>query len=172
MYARCVSDKVIVETSLGSFQIELDAEHAPKSVANFLAYVDASHYDGTIFHRVIPGFMIQGGGYTTDYEKKPVKSAVENEADNGLKNLKGTVAMARTGEPHSATSQWFVNVVDNAFLDHQEKTQSGWGYTVFGKVIEGMDSVEKIRNVATSAGGSFAKDCPVDQVVIKSVRTA
>ena len=163
---------VVVDTSLGSFTIALDAGHAPKSVANFLAYVDALHYDGTVFHRVIDGFMAQGGGYDEAYEKRPVRAPVDNEADNGLKNLRGTVAMARTGEPHSATSQWFVNVADNAFLDHKNKTQTGWGYTVFGKVTAGMDVVEKIKAVPTGAKGSFAKDAPDVAIVIRSVRRA
>ena len=163
---------VVVDTSLGSFTLALDAAHAPKSVANFLGYVDAKHYDGTIFHRVIDGFMAQGGGYDAAYEKKPVKAPVENEADNGLKNLRGTVAMARTGEPHSATAQWFVNVADNAFLDHKNKTTAGWGYTVFGKVTDGMDVVEKMKAVKTGAHGPFAKDAPDEPIVIRSVRRA
>ncbi len=167
-----MSDLVTVETSLGSFQIELDAEHAPKSVENFLAYVDAEHYDGTIFHRVIPTFMIQGGGYDASYEKKSVRDPIENEADNGLKNEKGTVAMARTGEPHSATAQFFVNVVDSEFLNHKEKVGAGWGYAVFGKVTSGMETVDKIRDVPTGAKGPFAKDAPDDVVTILSVRRA
>jgi len=165
-----MADTVIVTTNHGSFTIELDAAKAPKSVANFLAYVDAKHYDGTVFHRVIPTFMIQGGGFDARLEKKPTRAAIDNEADNGLKNLRGTVAMARTGEPHSATSQWFVNVVDNAFLDHQAKVGPGWGYAVFGKVTSGMDTVDKIKAVKTGAGGPFAKDCPVTPVIIESVR--
>jgi cyclophilin family peptidyl-prolyl cis-trans isomerase len=167
-----MSDSVIVDTSLGSFTIELDAERAPKSVENFLAYVDAGHYNQTIFHRVIPDFMVQGGGYTTEYDKKPVREPVANEADNGLKNLRGTVAMARTSEPHSATAQFFVNVSDNAFLDHQSKDARGWGYTVFGEVTSGMEVVDKIIEQPTGAGGPFAKDAPKEQVVINSVRRA
>ena len=165
-----MADTVEVKTNYGSFKIELDAVKAPKSVANFLAYVDAKHYDGTVFHRVISTFMIQGGGFDAQLEKKPVRAAIENEADNGLKNLTGTVAMARTSEPHSATSQWFVNVVDNAFLDHQAKAGPGWGYAVFGKVTSGMDTVEKIKRVPTGAQGPFAKDCPTSPVIIESVR--
>ena len=161
---------VVVDTSLGSFTVALDAAHAPKSVANFLSYVDAKHYDGTIFHRVIDGFMAQGGGYDAAYEKKPVNAPVENEAASGLKNLRGTVAMARTGDPHSATAQWFVNVGDNAFLDHKSKTQAGWGYTVFGKVTDGMVVVEKMKAVSTGAHGPFAKDAPDEAIVIRSVR--
>jgi peptidyl-prolyl cis-trans isomerase B (cyclophilin B) len=161
---------VEVSTNHGSFVIALDAAKAPKSVANFLAYVDAKHYDGTLFHRVIPTFMVQGGGFDAQLEKKPVRAAIENEAANGLKNTRGTVAMARTNDPHSATAQFFVNVTDNAFLDHQAKEGPGWGYAVFGKVTSGMDVVDKIKGVKTGASGPFAKDCPVDAVVINSVR--
>lgn len=165
-----MSTVVTVKTSLGSFQIELNEEKAPKSVANFLEYVDAEHYDGTIFHRVIPTFMIQGGGYDDTYEKKPVREPIENEADNGLKNERGTVAMARTNDPHSATSQFFVNVVDSDFLNFKEKSGSGWGYAVFGKVTGGMDTVDKIRDVSTGAKGPFAKDAPDEVVSIESIR--
>ena len=161
---------VEVKTNQGSFVIQLDPGKAPKSVENFLKYVDAKHYDGTIFHRVIPTFMVQGGGYDQNYEKKPTKPPVQNEADNGLKNTRGTVAMARTGDPHSATAQFFVNVVDNAFLDHVAKDDRGWGYAVFGKVTEGMDIVDKIKGVKTGAHGPFSKDAPDEPVVIKSVR--
>lgn len=161
---------VLLETDHGNIEIALDEEKAPKSVANFLAYVDAKHYDGTIFHRVIKGFMAQGGGYDSSYEKRPVRDAVPNEADNGVKNTRGTVAMARTSDPHSATAQFFVNVVDNGFLDHTEKSSSGWGYTVFGKVVDGMDVVDKIVSVPTGAAGPFAKDAPQTPVVIKSAR--
>ena len=161
---------VEVATNFGTFVIELDEAHAPKSVANFLAYVDAKHYDNTIFHRVIPTFMVQGGGYDMNYEKKRTLAAVQNEADNGLKNKRGTVAMARTSDPHSATAQFFVNVVDNAFLDHTAKDERGWGYAVFGRVSDGMDVVDKIKAVRTGANGPFAKDAPDDPVVIKHVR--
>ncbi|MDB4961263.1 MAG: Peptidyl-prolyl cis-trans isomerase PpiB [Myxococcales bacterium] len=161
---------VEVVTNHGTFVIALDPAKAPKSVENFLRYVDAKHYDGTIFHRVIPTFMIQGGGFDAQLEKKPVQAPVPNEADNGLKNTRGTVAMARTSDPHSATSQFFVNVTDNAFLDHQAKDSQGWGYTVFGRVTDGMDVVEKIKAVKTGASGPFSKDAPVEQVVIQSVR--
>ena len=162
---------VSVTTNHGTFAIALDPAHAPKSVENFLRYVDASYYDGTIFHRVIPTFMIQGGGFDERLEKKPVQAPIQNEADNGLKNTRGTVAMARTSDPHSATSQWFVNVVDSKFLDHQAKEGPGWGYAVFGRVIEGMDVVDKIKAVKTGAMGPFSKDAPQELVVIKSVRT-
>jgi peptidyl-prolyl cis-trans isomerase B (cyclophilin B) len=161
---------VEVLTNHGAFVIALDPAKAPKSVENFLRYVDAKHYDGTVFHRVIPTFMIQGGGFDAQLEKKPVQAPVMNEADNGLKNTRGTVAMARTSDPHSATSQFFVNVTDNAFLDHQAKDSQGWGYTVFGRVTDGMDVVDKIKAVKTGASGPFSKDAPVEPVVIKSVR--
>lgn len=161
---------VDVETNHGRFTIELDAAKAPKSVENFLRYVDEKHYDGTVFHRVISSFMAQGGGYDESYRRKDTHAPVQNEADNGLKNVRGTVAMARTGDPHSATAQFFVNVVDNAFLDHKGKTSDGWGYTVFGKVTEGMDVVEKIKSVKTGAVASFNKDAPLEAVVIKSIR--
>ena len=162
--------KVEVTTSVGKFVIELDPGKAPKSVENFLAYVDSNHYDGTQFHRVIGTFMVQGGGYDKSYEKKPTRPPIENEADNGLKNTRGTVAMARTGDPHSATSQFFINVVDNAFLDHKAKDEQGWGYCVFGKVVEGMDTIDKIKDVKTGAHGPFAKDAPDEQIMIESVR--
>jgi cyclophilin family peptidyl-prolyl cis-trans isomerase len=161
---------VVVETDLGDIEIELAEDKAPKSVANFLQYVDAEHYAGTVFHRVIPGFMAQGGGYDGSMEKKPVKEPVENEADNGLKNERGTVAMARTSDPHSATAQFFINVKDNGFLDHTGKNASGWGYAVFGKVTSGMDVVDKIVGVKTGAKGPFTKDAPEDNIVIKGVK--
>ena len=161
---------VEVSTNHGSFVIELDPAKAPKSVENFLAYVDAKFYDGTIFHRVIPTFMVQGGGYDAQLERKPTRDPIQNEADNGLLNTKGTVAMARTGDPHSATAQFFVNVTDNAFLNHTGKNSQGWGYAVFGKVTEGMDVVDKIKAVKTGPAGPFAKDAPVEQVVINSIR--
>lgn len=165
-----MSTTVEVTTNHGSFVIELDPARAPKSVENFLRYVDAQHYDGTIFHRVIPTFMVQGGGYDQQLERKPTQPPVQNEADNGLKNTRGTVAMARTGDPHSATAQFFVNVADNAFLDHQAKNDQGWGYAVFGRVTEGMDVVDKIKGVKTGASGPFSKDAPVEQVVLQTVR--
>ena len=166
-----MADPVVeVATNHGNFMIELASGSAPKSVENFLRYVDAKHYDGTVFHRIIPTFMVQGGGFDERLEKKPVGAPVQNEADNGLKNTRGTVAMARTSDPHSATSQWFVNVVDNAFLDHKAKDGAGWGYTVFGRVTEGMDVVDKIKALKTGAFGPFAKDAPLNTVVIKHVR--
>lgn len=166
-----MSDPVVeVATNFGTFAIQLDPARAPKSVENFLAYVDAKHYDGTIFHRVISTFMIQGGGYDQNYERKPTRAPIENEADNGLENVRGSVAMARTSDPHSATAQFFVNVVDNAFLDHQAKDERGWGYAVFGQVTEGMDVVDKIKAVRTGPAGPFAKDAPQDPVVIRHIR--
>jgi cyclophilin family peptidyl-prolyl cis-trans isomerase len=166
-----MADPVVeVSTNFGTFEITLDPGKAPKSVENFLAYVDGKHYDGTIFHRVIPTFMIQGGGYDQNLEKKPVRAPIQNEADNGLKNTRGTVAMARTGDPHSATAQFFVNVVDNSFLDHQSKDPQGWGYAVFGKVTSGMDVVDKIKAVKTGPAGPFSKDAPEDPVVIRHIK--
>ncbi|MDQ3366688.1 MAG: peptidylprolyl isomerase [Myxococcota bacterium] len=161
---------VEVATTLGTFVITLDPARAPGSVENFLRYVDARHYDGTVFHRVIPTFMIQGGGFDAQLEKRAVQAPITNEADNGLVNTRGTVAMARTGDPHSATAQFFVNVTDNAFLDHQAKIDAGWGYAVFGKVTEGMDVVDAIKAVKTGAQGPFSKDVPVQPVVIQHVR--
>ncbi len=161
---------VHVDTNLGTFSITLDAAKAPKTVANFLAYVDANHYAGTIFHRVINNFMVQGGGFDEAYDKKPTREPVQNEADNGLKNLTGTVAMARTSDPHSATAQFFVNVSDNDFLNHKSKAGPEWGYTVFGRVTAGMDVVEKMKVVKTGEGGPFAKDAPLSKLVIQSVR--
>jgi cyclophilin family peptidyl-prolyl cis-trans isomerase len=162
---------VTLETSKGAITIELD-DGAPKTVANFLEYVDQKHYDGTIFHRVIPGFMAQGGGYDATYEKKPVRSPVENEARASAKNLRGTVAMARTNDPHSATSQFFISVADNASLDHTAKTPGGFGYCVFGRVTSGMDVVDQIVGVKTGALGPFGKDAPLDAIVIESARRA
>jgi len=161
---------VDVATSKGTFTIELDQGAAPKTVENFLGYVDAGHYDGTIFHRVIDGFMVQGGGYDASLTKKPPRAPVRNEANNGLKNTRGTVAMARTSDPHSATAQFFVNVADNAFLDHQSETDRGWGYCVFGNVIEGMDVVDSIKDLPTGPKGPFKKDAPTEDVVIQTVR--
>lgn len=163
---------VVVVTNLGAFTVALDPERAPRTVENFLAYVDAGHYDQTIFHRVIAGFMVQGGGYAPDYQKKPTRAPVQNEATNGLKNRRGTVAMARTSDPHSATAQFFVNVADNAFLDHKAPSGSDWGYTVFGRVTDGMDVVDRIQAVRTGAQGPFAKDAPLEPVIIQSARRA
>ncbi len=158
--------RVALETSRGRIVLELDAAKAPQSVENFLAYVDAGHYDGTVFHRVIPGFMIQGGGFTAEMNQKPTRPPIPNEADNGLKNRRGTVAMARTNDPHSASSQFFVNTVDNKFLDHTSKDVRGWGYAVFATVVEGMDVVDAIAAVPTARRGPF-DDVPVEPVVIQ-----
>ncbi len=157
--------QVMLKTSKGDITLELDAEKAPQTVANFLAYVDAGFYDGTIFHRVIPGFMIQGGGLDADLNKKPTREPVENEAKNGLKNHRGTVAMARTNAPHSATSQFFINHKDNPNLDHP--SFDGWGYTVFGRVTEGMDVVDAIATVPTGTRAG-RRDVPLETVVIES----
>ena len=165
-----MADPVVdVETSLGNFTITLDPTRAPKSVENFLKYVDSNHYAGTVFHRVISNFMIQGGGYDEKLERKSTQPPVENESTNNVANAKGTVAMARTGEPHSATAQFFVNVVDNKSLDHKGGAD-GWGYAVFGTVTEGMDTVEKIKSVKTGPSGPFAKDAPQTPVVINSIK--
>lgn len=159
--------KVDLQTNQGTITLELYADKAPKSVENFLAYVDAGFYDGTAFHRVIEGFMIQGGGYTGDMKKKPTRDPVQNEADNGLKNERGTVAMARTSDPHSATAQFFINHKDNDFLDHTSKSPRGWGYTVFGKVTDGMEVVDVIAATPTGSKGPFPKDVPETAVIIE-----
>ena len=159
---------VTLNTTFGPIKLELDAEKAPATVANFLAYARDGFYDGTIFHRVIDNFMIQGGGFDTDMQQKPTGKPIENEADNGLKNDAGTVAMARTMDPHSATAQFFINVKDNDFLNHSGKNMQGWGYAVFGKVTDGMDVLEKIRGVATTSRGGH-QDVPVETVIIESV---
>lgn len=157
---------VKLHTNMGVITLELNADKAPETVKNFLAYVDAGHYDNTVFHRVINGFMIQGGGFERGMKQKPTGAAVKNEADNGLKNDNGTVAMARTSDPHSATAQFFINVADNAFLDFRSPDANGWGYCVFGRVTEGMDVVEKIKGVATGNKG-FHQDVPKEDVVIE-----
>jgi len=156
------------ETSLGDFTAELYADKAPKSVENFLSYVNAGFYDGTIYHRVIAGFMIQGGGMNPDMSEKSNKAPIENEADNGLKNDEYTLAMARTNDPHSATSQFFINAKNNDFLNHSTKTAQGWGYAVFGKVTEGMDIVKKIEAVKTGNHGQHG-DVPLEAVVMNKV---
>jgi peptidyl-prolyl cis-trans isomerase B (cyclophilin B) len=159
---------VTLHTSLGDITLELDAEKAPETVANFLQYARDGFYDGTIFHRVIDNFMIQGGGMNADMTQKPTRAPIANEANNGLKNKTGTVAMARTNDPHSATAQFFINVKDNDFLDHRAPTAQGWGYAVFGRVVSGMDVVDKIRKVATGSKG-FHQDVPRDAVTIERV---
>lgn len=160
---------VIIRTTFGEITVELDSEKAPKTVENFLEYAKEGFYDGTVFHRVIDNFMIQGGGFDTDMVQKPCKEPVENEADNGLKNDFGTVAMARTMEPHSATAQFFFNVKDNDFLNHSGKNMQGWGYTVFGKITEGSEVLDKIRAVPTTSSNGH-QDVPTDPVIIESVQ--
>lgn len=160
--------RVRMTTSMGAIELELDAQRAPVTVKNFLNYVERGFYNGTVFHRVIPGFMIQGGGFIPGMAQKTVGMAIKNEADNGLKNAAGTIAMARTGDPHSATAQFFINTVDNAMLDHSEKSTRGWGYTVFGKVTKGMEVVKKIEAVPTGAAGGH-RDVPKQDVIISKV---
>lgn len=159
---------VTLNTTFGPIKLELDAERAPKSVANFLAYARDGFYDGTIFHRVIDNFMIQGGGFDTDMKQKSAGEPIENEADNGLTNDFGTVAMARTMDPHSATAQFFINVKDNDFLNHSGKNMQGWGYAVFGKITEGEEVLNKIRAVATTSKNGH-QDVPAEPVIIESV---
>ena len=155
-------------TTLGDIDIELDYDKAPKSAANFEQYARDGHFNGTLFHRVIDGFMIQGGGLLPDMSSKPTRDPIENEANNGLKNVVGSLSMARTPDPHSATSQFFINVADNAFLDFTSPTSQGWGYAVFGKVVNGMDVVNKIKNVATGSRGGH-QDVPVEDILIEKV---
>ena len=158
--------KVQLETSQGNIVIELHADKAPKSVENFLSYVESGHYDGTIFHRVIPAFMVQGGGFDIDMKQKSTNATIQNEANNGLKNVKGSLAMARTSAPHSASSQFFINVADNAFLDFTSESPQGWGYAVFGQVTEGLDIVSTIEGVATGNNGGH-QDVPLEPIVIQ-----
>lgn len=159
--------QVKLQTSLGDIVIKLDQAKAPASVANFLAYVKSGHYDGTIFHRVIPGFMAQGGGFTEKWDQKSTQAPIKNEANNGLLNKRGTIAMARTSDPQSATAQFFINYADNAFLDFKGETQQGWGYAVFGEVVQGMDVVDKMATVPTGRGGPMPTDVPQTAIVIK-----
>jgi len=158
--------RVQLETSEGNILLELDITRAPLSVLNFMKYARSGFYDGTIFHRVIKDFMIQGGGFTPELNRKPTNAPILNEADNGLKNNRGTIAMARTADPHSATAQFFINVTDNPFLNHSSKTPRGWGYAVFGHVIKGMNVVDKIRNLRTGPNGPFPGDVPQKMVII------
>src|SRR5690606_9750941 len=163
--------KVKLETNFGPIVLELDEAKAPATVANFLEYVESGHYNGTIFHRVIPGFMVQGGGFEPGMRQKGTKAPIKNEATNGLKNDKYTVAMARTNDPHSATAQFFINVADNGFLNHTSPSPSGWGYAVFGKVVEGSEVVDKIAGVPTGSAGMH-QDVPTEDVVITSATVA
>lgn len=159
---------ILMTTTVGSVTLELDADNAPKTVENFLSYVTDGFYDGTIFHRVINNFMIQGGGFTADLEQKETQSPIDNEANNGLKNARGTIAMARTQDPHSATAQFFINVQDNDFLNHTGENVQGWGYAVFGKVTDGEDVLDKIRCVQTGNQAGH-QDVPVEPIIIESV---
>ncbi|WP_300270596.1 peptidylprolyl isomerase [Halomonas sp.] len=157
---------IVLQTTFGDISVELDHEKAPKTAANFEQYVRDGFYDGTLFHRVIDGFMVQGGGFDEDFNQKPTRDPIENEADNGLANEVGTLAMARTQDPHSATAQFFINVADNAFLNHSGKSIQGWGYCVFGRVVDGMEVVDKIRKVETTRRGMHA-DVPAQDVLIE-----
>jgi peptidyl-prolyl cis-trans isomerase B (cyclophilin B) len=168
--ALAADPKVELKTSAGTMVIELYPDKAPKTVQNFLQYVNDGFYTGTIFHRVIPGFMIQGGGFDKTYKEKTTRPPVQNEAGNGLKNDFGTLAMARTSDPHSATAQFFINAKDNDFLNYKDSTVRGFGYTVFGKVVSGMDVLDKIENMPTGSGGPFPTDVPKNMVVIESAK--
>ena len=159
---------VTMQTSMGTISLELDPKKAPDTVKNFVTYAKAGHYDGTIFHRVMDNFMIQGGGFTDKMVQKPAKATVKNEADNGLKNMKYTIAMARTSDPHSASAQFFINVADNEFLNFTAPTERGWGYAVFGKVSAGADVVDKIKKVKTGNNG-FHQNVPLEPIVITKV---
>ncbi len=167
--AHAADPRVLIKTSAGEITVELDPEKAPATVENFLGYVDSGHYSGTQFHRVIKGFMIQGGGYTADFSEKDTQAPVANEADNGLKNDRGTIAMARTSDPNSATAQFFINHGNNAFLNHKSKSPQGWGYAVFGRVVNGMDVVDEIASVATGANAKGMSDVPKETVLIESI---
>lgn len=162
------SPRVLLSTSHGDITLELDREKAPLTTENFLSYVDSGHFDGTIFHRVIPGFMIQGGGFAEDMRQRPTNPPIANEADNGLKNDRGTIAMARTSDPHSASGQFFINLTDNDFLNHKAKNPQGWGYAVFGRVVEGMDVVDAIAQVPTGQSGPHS-DVPKEPVLIQRI---
>jgi peptidyl-prolyl cis-trans isomerase B (cyclophilin B) len=168
--ALAANPQVDFDTTAGRIRVELYPDAAPKTVANFLDYVKAKHYDGTQFHRVIANFMIQGGGFTADFKQKPTKPGIPNEAEQsskaGLLNAPGTLAMARTSDPHSASAQFFINVKDNAFLNYRSSDAQGYGYTVFGKVVEGMDIVNKIATAPTGSGGPFPKDVPVEKIIV------
>jgi len=162
------NSRVDLDTSKGKIVLELYSDKAPQTVKNFLAYVDAGFYDGTIFHRVMPGFMIQGGGFTADMKQKRTQPPIQNEADNGLRNQRGTIAMARTQNPHSATAQFFINTKDNDFLNHKGKSPQGWGYVVFGRVVEGIGVVDAISNVSTVTRGGY-RNVPTEPIVITKV---
>jgi peptidyl-prolyl cis-trans isomerase A (cyclophilin A) len=166
--AAATNPRVVLHTTMGDITLELDAAKAPKSAANFVQYVNEGHYNGTVFHRIIDGFMVQGGGFDADLKQKPARAAITNEANNGLSNLRGTIAMARTNDPHSATAQFFINVVDNRRLDHISPSQPmTWGYAVFGKVVEGMDVVDRMKAVETGPMGPFPSDVPKTPILIE-----
>jgi len=162
--------QVEFKTNVGSFVVELYADKAPATVDNFLRYVKDGFYKGTIFHRVIPGFVVQGGGFTKDYQQKPTREPVKNEAANGLKNTTATLAMARTSDPHSATAQFFINLKDNNFLDHRAPNPREYGYTVFGRVVKGMEVVQKIAAIPTGAGGPFPAEVPQQAVIVEETK--
>ena len=163
-----MTDTITIQTSFGNITVELDTEKAPQTVENFMTYIDSGFYEKTLFHRVIPNFMIQGGGFDTNFNQKPANKRVENEADNGLENTIGTIAMARTSDPHSASSQFFINTADNGFLNYQSRSTQGWGYCVFGKVTEGMEVVDKISAVNTSSRMGH-QDVPAEEVLIENI---
>lgn len=165
--AQASKPRVLFHTNQGDFTVELEPERAPKTVANFLQYVREGHYDGTIFHRVVAGFVVQGGGFTADYRKLPTHGPIQNEADKGLSNERGTIAMARTSDPHSASDQFFINLKFNGSLDYRAKTTDGWGYTAFGRVVDGMNIVARIGNVPTGKGGPFDAEVPQQPVIIE-----
>ncbi len=167
--AESANPQVLMETSFGPIRLQLFPEQAPKTVANFMSYINEGFYDGTIFHRVIPNFMIQGGGFTPEMKEKPTHAPIPNEADNGLKHKRGTLAMARTSDPHSASAQFFINLTDNEFLEHKSKTARGWGYAVFGEVVEGMQVVDAIVATPTTHHGHH-QDVPKETVLIETVR--
>jgi len=164
-----VAPRVRMVTSVGEMVLELNAEKAPETVDNFLQYVEEGFYEGTIFHRVIDGFMVQGGGYTADLSRKPTRAPIRNEADNGLRNTAGTIAMARTSDPHSATAQFFINVADNTALDFRARNQRGWGYCVFGKVVEGRETLKRIKEAETRNANNILRDVPIEPIVIEEV---
>jgi len=170
LHAGAANPQVELKTTLGTIVVELDVEKAPLTVENFLQYVKDGHYDGTVFHRVIPGFMIQGGGFTADFKEKATRAPIRNEAGNGLRNATGTLAMARRPDPHSATAQFFINVADNNSLNFRFPTQEGYGYTVFGKVVKGMDVVERIVKLQTGPGPAGHQNVPVKPIIIESAK--
>ena len=163
-----MTDTITIQTNFGDITVALDAEKAPQTVANFMTYIESGFYEKTLFHRVIPNFMIQGGGFDTNFNQKPANNRVENEADNGLENTIGTIAMARTSDPHSASSQFFINTADNSFLNYQSRSTQGWGYCVFGKVTEGMEVVDKISAVSTGSRMGH-QDVPTEEVLIENI---